>query len=1075
MEHFLKIGDNRRVIVVLGMHRSGTSAITRGLQVLGASLGENLMPPAVDNNEKGFFEDIEINALNIQALHAIGSEWFYLVPITSHDVQFLRENGYILQAVELLRKKIESANIFAFKDPRIAKISLFWNQVIEHLQLDVSYVIALRHPLSVVKSLEKRDGFFPEHSYFLWLDHVLESLRGSTGKSRVLIDYDRLIKSPDIELSRLADAFHLHVNHIELEDYKNNFLDPALRHTVYSPEDLLLDAACPPIVYEVFTKLLGVASGEVSIDDPSLQREIAALIAEFDRLKTIFKLVDKQHNKIATLGQAVAERDGQIATLGQAVAERDGQIATLGQAVAERDGQITGLENETELSKVQYQDIQKKLNEASKKIENLHAAIQSEKESNACLNNAIFNLVESKSWKVTAPMRKILSEFYAFRSFLLATVRLLKEVGLREAIFMVVNTLRDGGFQGLKRAVINYMFLGKGYDLLDRVEISGGNVELPQIIARGESMSDLEISSYEIISFDVFDTALIRLVHHPIDIFAYIENSRGLSGFADWRSKREAEVRANNPHLADIHLDQIYENDHSWMNFEILAEQNCCVANPEVYEIYRKALVQGKAVVFVSDMYLPLEDIKRLLSRAGYLANSEVFVSSEDKLVKGNGSRFASLAKRWVGKKVLHIGDNVLADYEWPKKFGFSAFHYQERGCFFAKDELLAGLSLEKFGNKSLNISHLLGFYRYWSLGARRSGVVSFWRSVGFLFGGPLLFGFVRDIYARLESDSISSKVYFLARDGDVIKKVYEIIYPESKYATCYLYASRRCMSFPLFCFPQDKLVADILRLYALCPDGVSALEVFQRIGVEEQGILLEFYEELNGLEAAGKLNERTVKAALEKNIVAIKKVASQELESLQKYLEEEGFFEEKSLLIDVGWSGTIQDCLKTISESREGVQQEVFGLYLGVVPHARVVEKKQGYLFGAKDIEVYSRARQYLDFIELLTSSPLDSVKKMNQKNGFSCEPEYFLSSLEELDRQKVSRDIQQGVMEYAGLMRKMPPDLQICFSENEFFDMCDVLRSNSSDLIRENFAKLKHATLPGGGYGVEILKFAE
>ena len=54
----------------------------------------------------------------------------------------------------------------------------------------------------------------------------------------------------------------------------------------------------------------------------------------------------------------------------------------------------------------------------------------------------------------------------------------------------------------------------------------------------------------------------------------------------------------------------------------------------------------------------------------------------------------------------------------------------------------------------------------------------------------------------------------------------------------------------------------------------------------------------------------------------------------------------------------------------------------------------------------------------------------------------------------------------------------LLICrfvFSENEFLDMCDVLRSNSSDLIRENFAKLKHATLPGGGYGVEILKFAE
>ena len=58
--------DKKIIFVVLGMHRSGTSAITRGLEVLGASLGNRLMPPFVGNNDKGFFEDVDINAFNIE-------------------------------------------------------------------------------------------------------------------------------------------------------------------------------------------------------------------------------------------------------------------------------------------------------------------------------------------------------------------------------------------------------------------------------------------------------------------------------------------------------------------------------------------------------------------------------------------------------------------------------------------------------------------------------------------------------------------------------------------------------------------------------------------------------------------------------------------------------------------------------------------------------------------------------------------------------------------------------------------------------------------------------------------------
>ena len=150
---------NDKLIVVLGMHRSGTSAITRGLQAMGVRLGNRLMPALEGNNPKGFFEDIDLNALNIEILSAIDSDWCHLAAIDSIDIQILRKQGYFLRASELLRQKISGASVFGFKDPRVAKLLPFWKCVFSHCQINVSYVWRCwRNPLSVVKSLGKRDG-----------------------------------------------------------------------------------------------------------------------------------------------------------------------------------------------------------------------------------------------------------------------------------------------------------------------------------------------------------------------------------------------------------------------------------------------------------------------------------------------------------------------------------------------------------------------------------------------------------------------------------------------------------------------------------------------------------------------------------------------------------------------------------------------------------------------------------------------------------------------------------------------------------------------------------------------------
>jgi len=336
-----------RLIVVLGMHRSGTSAITRGLQVLGVQLGTRLIPPVESNNIKGFWEDREINSLNIEMQNFLVNDWHNLSPIQSGDVAALRKNGYTLRAVELLRRKLAEAPLFGFKDPRVAKLLPFWKEVFEHCQLDVGYVLALRHPLSVAKSLAQRDRLDPGKSYLLWLGHVLTSLMNTAGHKRVIVDYDRLMQAPEHELNRIGEGLSLTIEPVELQHYKTEFLDQGLRHSVHDLNDLVLDAACPPIVREVYASLLDLASNETTVNDVAPKGQIAAWAGEFERLKSLLSLVDRLSTQNANALQLVAERDTQIAGLAKEIADRDGQamqlLQTIESLIVDRDAQKSGL------------------------------------------------------------------------------------------------------------------------------------------------------------------------------------------------------------------------------------------------------------------------------------------------------------------------------------------------------------------------------------------------------------------------------------------------------------------------------------------------------------------------------------------------------------------------------------------------------------------------------------------------------------------------------------------------------------------------------------------------------------
>ena len=107
----------KSIVVVLGMHRSGTSAITRALQVLDIDLGERLMLPAENNNEKGFFEDIDVNAINIELLNELGKDWHTLSLIQADELLHEKYAGLRLRAAELLRSRLQNTDRFGLKDP----------------------------------------------------------------------------------------------------------------------------------------------------------------------------------------------------------------------------------------------------------------------------------------------------------------------------------------------------------------------------------------------------------------------------------------------------------------------------------------------------------------------------------------------------------------------------------------------------------------------------------------------------------------------------------------------------------------------------------------------------------------------------------------------------------------------------------------------------------------------------------------------------------------------------------------------------------------------------------------------
>ena len=222
---------SRAAILVLGMHRSGTSALTWLLGRLGAALPRDAIEASGDN-ARGYWESQALVKADDQLLRVVRSSWF---DPRALDFSRLSADG-LRSRKNRIREAIESAwgdaPLLAIKDPRQCRCVPVILDVLNEMRIEPRALLMLRSPAEIARSLASRDGTTPAYAHLLWLRHMIDAERTTRGLMRAVVDYDAMLGDWRGTMTRIAplagregwQADETETSAIEA------FLDPGLRH-----------------------------------------------------------------------------------------------------------------------------------------------------------------------------------------------------------------------------------------------------------------------------------------------------------------------------------------------------------------------------------------------------------------------------------------------------------------------------------------------------------------------------------------------------------------------------------------------------------------------------------------------------------------------------------------------------------------------------------------------------------------------------------------------------------------------------------------------------------------------------
>ncbi|GAO37044.1 hypothetical protein SCT_2459 [Sulfuricella sp. T08] len=272
-------------IVVLGMHRSGTSALAGVLHMLGIHPGYSLLPAMEGINPKGFWEHAEVVTIHDQILEAFDSSWYEETSLPDQWWRSPPVDVFRDRIVSVLRRDFSNSPLWLIKDPRMCRLLPLWQEVFRELACQPLFILMLRKPAEVAHSLRKRDNFSEVTSCLLWLTHMLEAEYQTRGQPRAFVNYECLLADWRKTVASIGQTLGL-TWPVTVEDAAPSieaFIDPSLRH--YVDNATLPDHPVCRLAQEVFELLLAKSPDPAKLDRMRAQTvELVSIVAPLSKL-----------------------------------------------------------------------------------------------------------------------------------------------------------------------------------------------------------------------------------------------------------------------------------------------------------------------------------------------------------------------------------------------------------------------------------------------------------------------------------------------------------------------------------------------------------------------------------------------------------------------------------------------------------------------------------------------------------------------------------------------------------------------------------------------------------------------
>lgn len=535
-------------------------------------------------------------------------------------------------------------------------------------------------------------------------------------------------------------------------------------------------------------------------------------------------------------------------------------------------------------------------------------------------------------------------------------------------------------------------------------------------------------AQYDVVSFDIFDTLIFRPFSEPADLFYLLGDRLGLMDVRRIRMEQEALARREcfekqrhyEVTFADIWKRMEREMGvpaEKGMLLEQELEMEFCYANPFMLKVFEILRSKGKKIICISDMYLPQAFLMELLIKKGYMGIEKLYVSCEYGKSKDNGELYRMVREEFPPEtKLIHVGDNEHSDMKMAGKYGFAALYYPN-------------VNKQSLSFRSHDMSPVIGgAYRGIVNNRLYQGGITYTTEYeyGFIYGGLFVLGYCRFIHGYCHSHGVE-KMLFLSRDGDILKEVYDKLYPEDN--TAYVYWSRSAAT---------KLMAefdhyDYFRryLYHKVNQGVSVAAALDAMGLQALSEVLnscfgqaakdQTGEAQTVLRLSDQLTDKNVDVLKEFILAHYTEVCSiyrEGQEAARVYYEKELAGIGHAAAIDIGWAGSGAVSLSYLVERVWELPCRITGVIAGTnTIHNR--EPDAG--------EMFLQAGKLVPYL-FSQSHNRDVMKKHDPDKDYNVYWELLLSSPE---RKFLGFGFEEGVS--TGIYSKDGREVRLLFGEQD------------------------------------------